>query len=89
MTPLTTGKIERAHDPQSVPDVWSIKHIAPPIIALGNRSDRRDKGNPKKCFKYHLCGQLDRHVKLAIYKSQQQQGDEIASLLVAFGSRNF
>jgi hypothetical protein len=36
--------------------VRSIKHIAPPIINLGNRSARKDKSNPKSHFKDHVTG---------------------------------
>ena len=36
--------------------VRPIKHISPPIIAPGDRSDRNDKRKPKNRFKDHGCG---------------------------------
>jgi hypothetical protein len=36
--------------------VRSIKHIAAPIINLGNRPARSDKSNPKHHFKNHVSG---------------------------------
>jgi hypothetical protein len=59
--------------------IGSIKHVAPPIINLGDCSARGDKGNPKRHFKQHVSGPAMRaSIILVVANDENRVGVEAA-----------